>query len=555
MNNAQKAYEAFKTITSSPYDRTNTAKLNILYTIVCKAEKDGEYKKELESFILPDGSGMNVLEAIDTFFNEFNNSHGLDIRLSLSPFDNPDYPDGLYFVVRTYKKLGEKTVECAPFDYRAGEEAILRAILFNQVTDKETVVPLIKCYACSEDGTEISDEVKNSSSAELRVTCKRAGSVRARFVACDSAGKQISGSEEALPGAVFDFTEIKTTNPTPDDLEAFWKGEVERLKKTRPDDKEVTLYNGSVAYDKDVVKTNYYHIKKADKAYIEMLRSKRIATTSNSMLDSFDLWEFSLKCPGPCPSTGYISIPKNANPLSLPLRFIYAGYGAHAPQPFFAEDAIFVYSTHHGYPCALSDEECYNDLNGKGVLGSYGKGNGAVNSLFENMHDCYSLYIHLRNLQALIFVANPEFSRDIPEIARMWNGEATFEGSSLGGYQTIAMCALAKYIDEKVKVTMGTASVPAFCNYAGPDDNRLSNTFDIHWCENAEYFDGAHLATLIDTPMNIDRNSFGDSTCVSSSICMAYNNFKGPKEIHFMQNSSHGYRPKTESQLWYVHKA
>ena len=159
----------------------------------------------------------------------------------------------------------------------------------------------------------------------------------------------------------------------------------------------------------------------------------------------------------------------------------------------------------------------------------------------------------MRNLQALRFAANPNLSKDIPEIAKLWNGDAEFEGGSLGGYQTISICATAIFLDEEINITQVKSTVPAFCNYAGNTDKRLPSNI-MQWAENAEYFDAAHLATLIKNPMNIDRNSFGDELCVSSAICMAYNNFKGPKEMHFLQNSTHGYRPKTQAQLWYTVK-
>lgn len=554
MNNAQKEYETFKSITTSPYDRSNTAKLNIIYTIVCRAEKDESYKKELESFIIPDGSGMNLLEAIDTFFQSFNNSHGIDIRLSLSPFDDPNYPNGLYFVVRTYKRVGDSLEECAPMDFKAGEEAVFRAVLHDQVTDEEIAVPIIKYYVYSEDGSEATGGSENTSFVEFSATCNRPGAVRAAVTACNENGEQIKGSEKGVPGALFDFTKIETTLPTPKDFESFWKGEVERLKKTDPTDTAVTPYNGKVVYAKNVTETNFYHIKKADSEYLALLRSKHLTTASDDILDKFDLWEYSLKCPGPCPATGYVSVPKGKEPHSLPMEFIYDGYGAHAPHPFFVKDVIAVHATHHGYPCALTDGEYYKELNGEGILGSYAKGNGKANSYFEDIHDCYALYIHLRNLQTLRFLANAELSSHIPQVAEAWNGSASFGGSSLGGYQTIAMCAFSRFLDEKVNITIGRAEVPGYCNYAGPTDKRLGNSFDIHWSKNAEYFDAAHMATLVESPMLIPRNALGDEVCVSSAICMAYNNFKGEKEIRFLQNSSHGYRAKTETQLWYTGK-
>lgn len=550
MNRIEKEYETFKKIVTNPYLCTNTSKLSIIYTMVCNAEKDAKYKSELEAFKAPE-TNVSFWEEIETFFREYNNSHGVDIRLALTPFDNPDYPYGLYFDVKTYKRQGDKLTEYSPIEYKVGEEAIFRATVYDQVTDKEITVPVISYTILSEDGNETTGEVKDSSWIEFSATCHRPGSVMATVSALDDTGKLISGCERAYPGAVFDFTDMKTTFSTPTDLEAFWREEIDKMKKVSPTDTTVTPYNGRVAHAFNVTETNYYHITKIDKDYLALLRSKHISTASDDILDTHDLWEFSLKCPGPCPTTGYVSVPKGKAPHSLPFRHIYAGYGAHSPRPFIYDDAISVYSTHHGYPCALSDEECYNELNGEGILGSYCKGNGRPNSDFDDIHDCYGLYIHLRNLQALRFFANPELSKDLPQVAQMWNGEVEYTGGSLGGYQVIGMCALTQFLDEKIKIIRGVATVPALCNYGGTTDNRLHSTFNIKWTKNAEYFDSAHLATLIDCPMLIDRLGLGDSICISSGICMAFNNFKGKKELRFLQNSSHGYTPKAEKQLWY----
>lgn len=553
MNRAEKAYEAFRDITTNPFTRTNTSKLSFVYSIVCNAERDAEYKKELESYIAPDASGMNVLQAIDAFFNEFNNTYGLDIRSTLTPFCDPKYPDGLYFNVFTYKKEGEKMIPVSPVDYKAGDVAYIRAVVQNLLTDEAVTVPRIKYTAYSEDGYESTGEKEFSAEIEFSLTCSRAGSVIASISACDENGEKIAAAESAAVGAIFDFEAIKPSHSEPRDFKAFWRQKVEEMKKTLPTDTALTSYSGDVAFEFDVDKTNYYHIRKADADYMALLRSKRLTTYPDSILDSFELWEVSLKAPGPCPATGYISIPKNAPCSSLPIRMIFAGYSAHAPQPFFDENCIYIYSTHHGYPCALSDEECYNALN-KGILSSYGFGNGKPNSMFDNPSDCYMLYLHLRNLQMLRFAANASLSFDIRSVAEKWNGNLELTGGSLGGHQVIGVAALAGFLDERLNITSAEAYVPARCNYAAEEDKRIINPIGGKNAKNAIYFDSVHLASLIDAPVNISRCALGDTICPSSGICMAYNNFKGPKEIHFLQNSSHGYRPKNEKELWTVRK-
>jgi cephalosporin-C deacetylase-like acetyl esterase len=185
-------------------------------------------------------------------------------------------------------------------------------------------------------------------------------------------------------------------------------------------------------------------MKRVDEAHLQMLRDKKLSRKSDDILNDFELYEFSLKCAGPCPATGYLSYPKNKPSSSLPLIVHYDGYGAHSVEPFFDEGAIVLHSTHHGYPCGLSDEECYNELN-RGILARYGRGNGHANANFDVKDDCYNLYIHLRNLQAIRFFINPEFSKDLPEVARLWNKKIELIGGSLGGYQSLGTAALLPF--------------------------------------------------------------------------------------------------------------
>ncbi len=555
MNNAQKAYETFKIITDNPYTRSDTAKLSIIYSIVCKAEKDAEYKKELEEYIIPDGTGMNVLEAIDTFFRSYNNNYGLDIRDSLTPFKNPDYPDGLYFNAETYKETNDGWELVSPISFSKGDKIKIKATLLNQVSDEATSVPMIK-YELFTEGKEEKETgyFENTSSAEVISVCNCAGSVFVKFIACDKEGKAIDGAENGVCGALYDFTEMKPSTPTPSDLKEFWASEIDKLKAVNPCDTTLTEYKGSVVFDFDVDKTNYYHITQADKEYFNRLIKNHVTNDRDTRLDDYDVWELNLKTPGPCPATAYVTIPKKATPKSIPLHFIYAGYSAHSPRPFFSENCIFVYSTHHGYPCGLSDEECYNKLN-KTILATYGRGGNGINSGFDDKSDCYNLYMHMRNLQVIRFLANSELSSDIPRVAEVWNGKLEFEGSSLGGYQSICTTALSQFLDERFTITNTVSTVPAFCDYASMDDPKRKHSGVLRGNSvNSEYFDAVHIATLVTTPVNIDRCSLGDEVCAPASICRLFNNLNGKKEIHFLQNSDHGYLPKNQGDLWQHYK-
>ena len=71
-----------------------------------------------------------------------------------------------------------------------------------------------------------------------------------------------------------------------------------------------------------------------------------------------------------------------------------------------------------------------------------------------------------------------------------------------------------------------------------------------------DYFDPAMLAHLIDNPIIVTRSGLGDETCPSSAIISFFNSIRAdiPREIRFLQNSSHGYVPDEVNQRWYKYR-
>ncbi|MBE6700551.1 MAG: hypothetical protein E7582_01490 [Ruminococcaceae bacterium] len=554
MTRVERDYKLFTTITNSPELSALTSKQNILFTILKRSERDEEYRRELENFIVPDGSGMNLIVAIETFFRNFSNVHGVDITLGLSELNNLDHPDGLYFNIETFKKEGENLVPVPPISFRAGEIAYFKATVLNAATDTPEKVPFITYSVFSEDGGELQGEVENTSSLEFSITCTRPGAVKAVLVACDENKEQIMGSDKSISGALFDFEKISTSVDTPEDFEEFWKEQCEKQKKVSPIDTTSDGYVGSIIYDGNIPETNYYHIKKIEKSDLEKLRLKKITRSPDEELDKFELFDYSLKSLGPCPATGYVSYPKGKESHTLPIRVYFDGYGAAAPTPFFNDDAIAVHATHHGYPCDLGYEEFYQKLNGTGILGRYSRGTDHPNGKFDDKGDCYSLYIILRNFQMLRFFTNSDLLKDFPEIVRLWNGDVTIIGGSLGGFQSLTLSSVLNFLDEEIKSAKCEVTVPALCDYAGQKLGRIRNRFGIRWAENCEYFDAAHHSKFIRIPTLIGRCALGDEICVASGICAAYNNMSCEKEIRFLQNSSHGYLPKNKDDLWTIVK-
>ena len=178
-------------------------------------------------------------------------------------------------------------------------------------------------------------------------------------------------------------------------------------------------------------------------------------TTTEETLAEYDLYEVYLKSLGPCPSSLILSIPKAAE-KSAKAFLAFPGYGAYAPSMYAATNAIGLMVTHHGYWVDASADELYTALN-KGenpVLGNYGRANGKPNSGYDDLYDCYMLYLLLRDFQAIRFaydlprgVLGTQFDGVLGEIyaslVRAWNGKIELSGWSMGGYQTLCLGGLS----------------------------------------------------------------------------------------------------------------
>ena len=127
----------------------------------------------------------------------------------------------------------------------------------------------------------------------------------------------------------------------------------------------------------------------------------------------------------------------------------------------------------------------------------------------------------------------------------------------MGGYQAVCTAALLTILVKKsapFKLLSANANIPAFCNLAGREDNRVPCM--TYYTEGMEYFDAAHLSAFIDVPVTIPRVGLGDKTCSPNGIIAMFNNIKKGvhKEINFLQGSDHGYLPEPDFQKWYKYQ-
>ncbi|MBQ8720459.1 MAG: acetylxylan esterase [Clostridia bacterium] len=551
-NYAQKAYAAYKKTAKKSFTQVTTAQLNVIYNILCRMKRDEEYRRAIEAFKTEEGDSIEAL--IEKYFTGYNARHGLDIKENLIEFDNPDLAEGAYFIIETYKKEGDTLTAWEPTEFIKGDVAHVVVSLYSHAEKKALTVPMLKYTSLSDDEVATSGNALNASSIEFDVTLSREGWVKFKVTALDESEKIILGSETAYGGILFSWRDIHPTKMPPSDLVDFWNKEIDRLLNVDPTDTTPDGYVGNVVYEYDMPKENHYELIKFDKSYIDMLREYGICNLGEELLEKFDFYELNLKAPGPCHAATYLTVPKNAIAKSLPIRVTFDGYSAFPPVPEHSTEYIDIHCSHHGYKLPRPLKDYYQVLR-TGILENYGRGNGKVNSDYQDLHDNYILYLQLRNLQTLRFVTDPALSGNITGLHESWNGEVAMFGGSMGGFQALTLGALSTLLLKKsapFKLISISANIPAFCNLAGRTDGRVPTSLTSYE-EGMEYFDPVHLVRLINVPVTVPRCGLGDETCPANGIIAMFNTVPVgvKKEIRFLQNSNHGYIPEEDVQKWY----
>ena len=550
---AEKAYKVYKSCVAKKFKAIPRYDLNTLYNVTCRMKRDAKYAEEIAELKTAEGEPLDLL--IEKYFNDYNNLYGLEIRDDLIEYENPEMACGSYFKIESFIYEGGELVKRLPTEFLAGETARVVATLYSHESGAPISAKKISLTGCTDDGEEIKKTFTDCSSFGFDLTLSRPGGLKFKIIVLDDNDKPLLGAELGYGGIVFSRKEITTTHRPPKDLKEFWSKKIDELLLVNPLETYPDAYTGKVQTRYNISERNFYRLIKVDTAYAEKLKSLGQPYPSAEDIEAFNIYEVNLKAPGPCPATAYVSVPKGAEKKSLPIHFIYDGYGVHMSAPVCVNEQISVHATHHGYELA-QNTDYYKDLFAT-VCGHYCRGNGEVNSDCNDIHDCYPLYIMLRNLQMLRFLTSEKLSSGIELLHEKWNGNVTMYGGSMGGYQTVCVGALAAILRDKVggfSLTKLDAPSPAFGNVAGSTDKRVTSTFFVY-SEGADYFDTAILATLLDTKTNIPRASLGDEACPVTTMTAIYNSipkeFRG--EIRYIQNSSHGYLPDPEHQEWIVY--
>ena len=255
-----------------------------------------------------------------------------------------------------------------------------------------------------------------------------------------------------------------------------------------------------------------------------------------------NVYAVSIKCAGPRPSTGYLTVPKK--PGKYPVRVSFHGYGhtypnkGHVVSPISGSgDAIYFNFSPHGYE--LGREPEYYDEFFRSIC-SGGRTFGFDDKQNADPETSYFSGYTYRIMRAL------EWLKTLPE----WDGKNLIvSGGSMGGMQSVWAAGLDK------DVSIAKPSIPWCCDIGGRDTlKRNINSWYIHETPALRYYDPVNLAKRIskNCKVEITRAGLGDYCCPPSGVAILFNNIPGPKKINWVQGSTHGYVPPEKHQAFSV---
>ncbi len=365
-------------------------------------------------------------------------------------------------------------------------------------------------WSCSgDDGVTQKGQSAATEPVHIQTVLDRPGFVHVHALLRDPDGKAVvnakgvgeAGKVTFDGGAGVDVEQIHGI-PEPPDFDGFWKRQLAKL-------------------DEVPLAVNYM-------------------TEVPSPMEGVKVYAVSVACPGPAPVTGYLAIPEGAAEHSLPAIVRFQGYSTNLQQVsrWLSKSAVIFEINAHGYDLLKAhDPETGKQYHQDYVaaLKSNGYSYAFDPAQNQNPETAYFNGMALRVLRALQFV------KSLPE----WDGK-TLEarGGSQGGLQTIWAAALDH------DVTSAFPEVPWCCNLAGKSCGRMAPSWGIPYVKELNYYDPIHLAKRIpkSCSVNVVRAGLGDYTCPPSGIAAFYNNLECPKEIKWVQGSTHGFVPTYDCQ-------
>lgn len=383
-----------------------------------------------------------------------------------------------------------------PWKLKIGESTTFSALLLTRNSSKEKFQPAkgVKVgYRLTDDGNKMISGTFTADGKAFTVSgkLKNPGWIYANFHMLDSKGKVFRyknrGRMIAVSGGIGALAEPEKLLPgmkEPADFDAFWKAQRAKL-------------------DKIPVKAKLTQVPAAKK-----------------WQNKYKVYDVKIDCAGPMPVSGYLSVPVNAKPKSLPAFVRYHGAGVYSSAKIYkASPALILDINAHGI---LNGQpgKYYSDLY-KTTLKNYFRAN------YKDREKIYFNGMYLRVMRALDYI------KSRPE----WNGKILIvAGSSQGGGQAIAAAALDQ------QVTLCLAAVPAMSDHSGSTakpprmpgwprfyDARYSKKVDQEAVAATAYYDNVFFARRIKCEAWLTAGLI-DTVCSPAGIHVVYNNLRSAKK-------------------------
>ena len=248
---------------------------------------------------------------------------------------------------------------------------------------------------------------------------------------------------------------------------------------------------------------------------------------ASSNTNYYRFYAAKIPCYGPRPVTGWLVMPRNAQPWTLPIQAQFDGYGCIASRPSLptigqGQRVSFLVNA-HGYEMVDHDDQYYRDF--------YNSTKGYALSAedYANPTNAYLYYMAMRVMRAY------EYLKSRPE----WNGEDVEAlGGSQGGLQAMWAGGLVEGITQlNPQITWGCdiANPDYLGSYPSPYTPRIPNV------SGAYYFDAVLHARRVPTNCvaNIMRIGMGDQTCPVRGVLLSYYNVKCKASATLVQGSDH----------------
>lgn len=397
--------------------------------------------------------------------------------------------------------------------YKMGEETVCTARLMKD--GKPAVGEKMRCTVKRERDILKQDRfVCNGNAVTIKASMDRPGWLFFGFEILGQDGNPLQGEgvfkHRMKPtivgeiGAIYDAEKIKALNSRPADFDEYWASCRAKLDRV-PLEPKVTE--------------------------IEVPRIFQ---------DKVKCYAVEVKCLGRNPVTGYLAVPVNVKPKSLPacvdyLSMVWQDANRKVAMETASKGVLALYVSWHGLPTGKTEKE-YQEI----ARTWYEEGGRAGDTDRDTWfgHDMF-----LRVTRALDFV------KSRPE----WDGKKlVVRGGSLGGIQTIAAAALDR------DVTVAVVSVPASCEYNGYKQGRDAAALyrgkeaiarieaDPRRAVTLAYHDGVNFAPRIKCDIYV-CTGFADELCTPSGVFAFYNALPAGTKKFMSSNPSTGHYGTTRN--------